>query len=108
MHSYALWLFFYLSMTTYFKEDFNEGIAYCEAKGLANCFAEYAMHWNSHPIGMVGFNENYGNVFIYLEEQGISIASCMGQSVHYVYYDYQRDEELEFNNYKELNKYLSK
>jgi hypothetical protein len=85
----------------YFKEDYNEPIAYCEAMGLSKVFAEYAEHWSKYSISMVGFNENYGNVFIWIEDAGVSIASCMGQSIHYVYYDYQLDEELEFNSYRD-------
>jgi len=45
-----------------------------------------------------GFNENSGNVYIALEN-GVTIASCFGQSVEYIVYDPETDEEKSYKKY---------
>jgi hypothetical protein len=51
-----------------------------------------------------GFNQNSGYVYIALEN-GISIASCFGQSVDYIVYDYETGEEHFFDTYEEAENY---
>ena len=47
-----------------------------------------------------GFNQNSGYVYIALEN-GIQIASCFGQDVEYIKYNYKTDEELFYDEYTE-------
>jgi hypothetical protein len=47
-----------------------------------------------------GFNKNTGYVYIVLEN-GIQIASCFGQDVEYIKYNYKTDEELFYEEYTE-------
>ena len=47
-----------------------------------------------------GFNKNSGYVYIALEN-GVQIASCFGQSVDYIKYDFDNGEELFFDTYEE-------
>tara|TARA_R100000656_G_scaffold87541_1_gene63633 strand:+ start:5267 stop:5566 length:300 start_codon:yes stop_codon:yes gene_type:complete len=52
--------------------------------------------------GGTGFNTNSGYVYIALEN-GISIASCFGQSVDYIVTDYDTGEEYFYDTYEEAN-----
>jgi hypothetical protein len=47
-----------------------------------------------------GFNTISGYVYIALEN-GISIASCFGQPVEYITYDFENGDEEFFETYKE-------
>lgn len=47
-----------------------------------------------------GFNKNTGYVYLALEN-GIQIASCFGQSVDYIKFDHETEEELFFETYEE-------
>ncbi len=53
----------------------------------------------------VGMNMNTGYVYIALEN-GIQIASCFGQSVDYIVYDFTTGEEHFFDTYQEAEKFL--
>jgi hypothetical protein len=57
---------------------------------------------NAHldVIGDIGFNENSGYVYIYLNI-GISICSCFGHDVEYLVTDFETGEETFFNDYDE-------
>jgi hypothetical protein len=57
------------------------------------------------PIMETGFNKNSGYVYIALEN-GITIASCFGQYVDYIVYDYETGEEEFYNTYQEANENL--
>ena len=50
-----------------------------------------------------GFNKMSGYVYIALEN-GIQIASCFGNSVEYIVYQHEQDEEEFFETYKEAYK----
>jgi hypothetical protein len=52
-----------------------------------------------------GFNNNSGYVYLALEN-GITIASCFGQSVDYIVTNYRNDEEQIFDTYKEALNFL--
>ena len=52
-----------------------------------------------------GFNQNSGYVYIALEN-GVTIASCFGQYVDYIVYDYETGEEEFYNTYQEANENL--
>jgi hypothetical protein len=52
-----------------------------------------------------GFNKMSGYVYIALEN-GVQIASCFGQSVDYIVYQFESDEEEFFDTYAEaINSY---
>jgi hypothetical protein len=72
--------------------------AFCEAMGLSNVFKAYAEECSREDIMEVGFNANSGYVYIALEN-GITIASSMGQRVEYIVTDFESGEESFFDNY---------
>jgi hypothetical protein len=74
-------------------------IAFLEAKGLAVVFEAYAYDCAGEEITEVGFNPNSGYVYIALEN-GISIASFMGQRVQFLVTDFENGEEFFFDNYR--------
>jgi hypothetical protein len=57
-----------------------------------NCFGEDIME--------TGFNNNSGYVYIALEN-GVQIASCFGQEVDYIAYDFETGEEFFFDTYED-------
>ena len=76
----------------------NLGTSDFESWVLVNkAFREYAF---GEEIMECGFNQNSGYVYIALEN-GIQIASCFGQSVDYIVYDYETGEEHFFETYEE-------
>jgi hypothetical protein len=77
-----------------------ESPAYCEAMGLSIVFKAYAEECIREEIQEVGFNPNSGYVYIALEN-GIQIASCMGQRVEYITFDFETGEETFYNSYQE-------
>jgi len=62
--------------------------------------------WNEE-IFEIGFNLNSGYVYIALEN-GISIASCFGQSVDYIVTDYETGDEFFLDTYEEAETKLEK
>ena len=62
--------------------------------------------WASEDIFEIGFNENSGYVYIALEN-GVSIASCFGQSVEYIVTDMENGEEFFYDSYTEAETKLS-
>jgi hypothetical protein len=87
----------------------NESIAYCEAKGLAECFNAYAGNCTRESILEIGFNENSGYTYIALEN-GVTICSMMGGNVEFLVTDFETGEEMFFNRfqYEEAVNYQSK
>jgi hypothetical protein len=55
----------------------------------------------------IGFNKNSGYVYIALEN-GIQIASCFGQSVDFIVYDFETGEEHFFDTYDQAEQFLNK
>jgi hypothetical protein len=66
-------------------------------------YRDYAF---GEDIMETGFNTSSGYVYIALEN-GIQIASCFGQEVDYIVYDYETGDEHFFDTYYEANKYLN-
>lgn len=62
--------------------------------------------WNE-DIMETGFNNNTGYVYIALEN-GVQIASCFGQDVDYIVYDFETGEEHFFDTYDEAMEQISK
>ncbi len=79
-------------------QGIKDSIAFCEAMGLSNVFKAYAEECSREDIMEVGFNINSGYVYIVLEN-GITIASLVGQRVEYIVTDFETGEESFFDNY---------
>jgi hypothetical protein len=79
--------------------------AYSDAKSKSIVWAAYAENFAGEEIMQEGFNLNSGYVYIALEN-GVTIASCFGQSVDFIVYDFEQGEEIIFETYQELNEYL--
>jgi hypothetical protein len=60
----------------------------------------YKTYAHGEDIMECGFNKISGYVYIALEN-GISIASCFGQDVDYIKYDFETSEEYFFDTYEE-------
>jgi hypothetical protein len=78
--------------------NFNGSVAHLEAKGLSNVWKAYASECASDKIMEIGFNPNSGYVYIALEN-GITIASCMGQSVEFIVSDFYAGDEKFYDSY---------
>ncbi len=63
----------------------------------------YQKYAQDEDIMDYGFNKMSGYVYIALEN-GISIASCFGQDVDYITYDFENGEEEFFDTYEEAYK----
>jgi hypothetical protein len=83
----------------------SDSIAYCEAKGLSNCFDAYAEQCAGEYITSTGFNPNSGYVYIALEN-GIQICSMLGKGIEYLVSDWNTGEEHFFNEYHEAETFL--
>lgn len=68
------------------ENNLSNHLAYLEAKGMAICWEEYANNFSSQTIECIGFNPNSGYVYIAMEN-GITIASMLGQSADYITID---------------------
>jgi len=80
---------------------FDNNIAYAESMGLSKVFEAYAENSaEADDIMEIGFNPNSGYVYIALEN-GVSIASMLGQSVEYIVSDFETGEEFFFDDYDE-------
>lgn len=66
-------------------------------------YRDYAF---GEEIMEIGFNTSSGYVYIALENV-IQIASCFGQEVDYIVYDFETGDEHFFGTYDEANKYLN-
>lgn len=86
-------------------QGLSDSIAFCEAKGLSNCFAAYAENCASESIIAIGFNSNSGYTYIALEN-GVTICSILGREVEYLTTDFETGEEYFFNSYSEAKNSL--
>lgn len=78
----------------------TDGVAYAEAKGLAQCWGAYAEECAAEYIMEVGFNSNSGYVYIALDN-GVSICSMLGRGVEFLISDIMNGEEEFFDDYNE-------
>ena len=60
----------------------------------------YKTYAHGEDIMECGFNKMSGYVYIALEN-GVQIASCFGQGVDYIKYDFETSEEYFFDTYEE-------
>ena len=80
---------------------------YSDAKSKSLVWAAYAENFAGEEIIEEGFNMNSGYVYLALENE-ITIASCFGQSVEFIVYDNETEEELFFSSIEEVNSYLNR
>jgi len=67
----------------------------------------YNKYTSNEDIFEIGFNVNSGYVYIALEN-GVSIASCFGQSVDYIVTDMENGDEFFFDFYNQAINKLEK
>jgi hypothetical protein len=67
---------------------------------LSKVIDAYRENAHREEIEDIGFNENSGYVYIYLEN-GISICSCFGRNVEYLVTDFETGDETFFDDYDE-------
>jgi hypothetical protein len=84
----------------------ENSFAYLESIGKSKIWMAYAENFAGEEIMQEGFNPNSGYVYIALEN-GISIASAFGHPVEYIVFEHDNGEELFFESYQELEKYLN-
>jgi len=86
---------------------FNSFVKYFEALGLAAVWTAYAKFSRDEDIMQIGFNRDSGFVYIALEN-GVTIASQLGQKVDFIVTDYNSGEEYFLKTYRAaLNKLKS-
>lgn len=78
----------------------GQAISSAEAIGLGKCFEAYGNESPSDDILEIGFNENSGYVYIALEN-GVTIASMLGNDVEYIVTDFESGEEYFCDTYDE-------
>jgi len=78
---------------------------YSDAMSKAKVWEAYAKHYGGEEIMEEGFNINTGYVYIALEN-GITIASCFGQEVEFIVFNYETGQEDFFYSVEELNEYI--
>jgi len=84
-----------------------ENMGSLDKKSLELVWKAYNDTRLNEEIFEIGFNLNSGYVYIALEN-GVSIASCFGQSVDFIVTDYENGDEFYFDNYDEAYNKLEK
>ena len=84
-----------------------ENMGSLDKKSLELVWKAYNDTRLNEEIFEIGFNLSSGYVYIALEN-GVSIASCFGQSVDYIVTDYNNGEEFFFDTYDEAYNKLEK
>jgi hypothetical protein len=84
----------------------ENSFAYLESIGKSKIWLAYAENFACDLIEAEGFNPNSGYVYLALES-GITICSLLGADVEYLVYEHENGEELIFDSYQELEKYLN-
>jgi hypothetical protein len=78
---------------------------YSDAMSKAKVWEAYAKHYGGEEIMEEGFNINTGYVYLALDN-GITIASCFGQEVEFIVFNYDTGQEDFFYSVEELNEYI--
>lgn len=81
-------------------ENFFNELKASDLQSLVNVLDAYKKNCQNEEIENVGFNYNSGYVYFALCN-GVQIASCFGQSVDYIVYDFETGEESFFDTYDE-------
>lgn len=77
----------------------NNSIYALEAQGLARVMQAYANNCAGEDIVQIGFNNNSGYVYIALEN-GVQIASKLGDDVEYITINTEEGQESFFDSYE--------
>ncbi len=80
--------------------NLDSNVCATEAIGLSVCWKAYAEIAYTTSIEMLGFNENSGYIWIYLDT-GISIGSCMGNDAEFIVSDPDDGEEFFYRTYQD-------
>jgi hypothetical protein len=78
---------------------------YSDAMSKAKVWEAYAKHYGGEEIMEEGFNINTGYVYLALDN-GITIASCFGQEVEFIVFNYDTGQEDFFYSVEQLNEYI--
>jgi hypothetical protein len=78
---------------------------YLDAKSKSIIWDAYAKHFGGEEIMEEGFNINTGYVYLALDN-GVTIASCFGQEVEFIVFNYETGQEDFFYSVEELNEYI--
>jgi hypothetical protein len=73
---------------------------------IKSVWRAYAIYFGGEEIMEEGFNMNSGYMYIALEN-GVTIVSAFGQSVDFIIYDNETEEEIFFDSIEELNAHLN-
>ena len=84
---------------------FINGLKSLDLQSFGKVIEAYLDLYNRPDIEDVGFNTSSGYVYFYLEN-GITIASCFGQSVIF-FVDNGSNDDLEFETYFEAYHFLN-
>jgi hypothetical protein len=79
--------------------NLDNSLSHCEAKGMGKVWMAYADNCAGEDIMEVGFNLNSGYMYIALEN-GVCIASILGNDVEYIVTDFNDGEEFFFDDYE--------
>jgi hypothetical protein len=81
-------------------------LGYSDAISKSIVWRAYAIYFGGEEIIEEGFNMNSGYMYISLEN-GVTIASAFGQSVDFIIYDHETEQEIFFDSIEELNAHLN-
>jgi hypothetical protein len=84
----------------------TNSLGYSDAISKSIVWRAYAIYFGGEEIMEEGFNMNSGYMYIALEN-GVTIASAFGQSVDFIIYDNETEEEIFFDSIEELNAHLN-
>jgi len=84
-----------------------ENMGSLDKKSLELVWKAYNKYTSNEDIFEIGFNLDSGYVYIALEN-GVSIASCFGQSVDYIVTDMENGDEFFYDFYNQAINKLEK
>jgi len=87
-----------VDLTQYCK--FVENLGSSDLESAIKVHDAYLRNCHGESIMDIGMNQYTGYVYFALDN-GISIASCFGQDVEYIKFDFETGEEKFFNTYQE-------
>ena len=91
----------FVDLTPYCK--FVENLGSSDLESAIKVHAAYLRNCHREPIIDIGMDQYTGYVYFTLEN-GISIASCFGQDVEYIKYDFDNGEDYFFDTYEEATR----
>ena len=85
--------------------NFINGLKTLDLQSFSKVVEAYLDLYNRPDVEDVGFNTSSGYIYFYLEN-GITIASCLGQNVIFVV-DHGFNDDLEFETYFEAYHFMN-